>query len=284
MIEIRYEITEKQEQMLHDRCRRVLFMRCSEAALQSRIASAICESELHEIIKKYDLCDICDFSGLHISVAKMLVKCVITVLYKYPRLRGGMNFIGSRRGYFTLLDAVIKSDAKAVKELGMQYIMNAESMQSVGLASKELLERSSSSEGNTLAQAVAIMGILDGIMIDEEDFNSKEFRKIKIELERAVATKQSPQGCASVEAVIYHEIGHLLDFLCHVNERQEVIAEFNSYTEEQLTDKLSSYAATSVQEYIAEGFAECMASLAPRYIAKRILQQIDDSYKVCNAV
>ena len=72
----------------------------------------------------------------------------------------------------------------------MLYIMNGESMQSVGVASKELLEISSSFEGNTLVQAVSIMDILDGIIIDEENFNSKEFRQIKIELERTVATKK----------------------------------------------------------------------------------------------
>lgn len=278
MKELRFTINNKQEQLLNVRAKRTLYKLCSEAALQSRVAAAICESELREIIKKYDLCDVCDFTGLHISVAKVLVKCVVAVTYKYPRLRSRMNFIGSRKGYMSLLDKLAGGDAETIKSLGMQYIADRGSINAVSNAAKELLCKSSTNQGNTLAQAIWVMGILDGIIIDEEDFNNKEFRQIKIALERAVEMKQSPQGCASVEAVIYHETGHLLDFLCSVSKKAEVVSDFNSRSEEELKDELSLYAATSVCEYVAEGFAESMSSPAPRQLAKRILSYIDSSY------
>ncbi len=280
MIELRFTVNKQQEQLLNVRTKRTLYKLCSEAALQSRIASAICESELYEVIKKYDLCDVYDFSGLHISVAKMLVKCVITVIYRYPRLRSRMNFIGSVKGYKALLDKLAENDSATIKTLGMQYIANRESITAISKATKALLNKTTNQDGNTLAQAISVMGILDGILLDEEDFSNREFRQIKISLEHAVAIRQSPQGCASVEAVIYHEIGHLLDYLCGVSEKSDVLSDFNSQSKEELTNALSSYAATSVQEFVAEGFAECMASPFPRQTAKRILNYIDDCYNL----
>lgn len=279
MIEVHYTVTEKQERMLCERARRTMFKRCSESILQSRVASAVCESELREWIKKYDLCDVCDFSGLHISVAKMLVKCVITVMYKYPRLRGRMNFIGSRKGYMELLDKLSENDSETVRVLGIQYIMDTDSVKSIGNSGKQLLNETFGSRGNTLAEAISFFGIIDGILIDEADFNSKEIRNIKIELERAMLTRHFPKGCASVESVIYHEIGHIMDYLCRIRNRRDVISEFNAFTKEELTNNLSSYATVSVAEYIAEGFSECMSSSSPRAVATTILRHIDECYK-----
>lgn len=278
MIEFNCEITEKQKRLLNDRAKRVMLMRCSEFVLQDRVASVICESQLRELIKKYDLCDVSDFSGLHISVAKMLTKCAISATYKYPRLRAKMNFIGSRQGYMDLLDKLSINDEETVRALGIQYIMDSDTVKSIGSVAKQLLADSMGSDGNTLAQAVSFIGIIDGILVDEADFNNKEFRQIKIELERAVATKQFPQGCSSVEAVIYHEIGHVLDFLCGISKSTAVVNEFNSYTQKQLKDDLSAYAATSVMEYVAEGFAESMSNPLPRAIASNILKHINDFY------
>lgn len=233
---------------------------------------------MEDKIRKYDLCDLYDFSGLHISVAKMLVKCVIKVSYRYPRLRSRMNFIGSRKGFLSLLERLADCDISTVKRLGIQYIADDDLIRGLSETSKKLIEMSSSGDGNVLAQAITVMGILDGIILDEQDFGSRELHQARVELENAVATGQSPQGCASVEAVVYHEIGHLLDYLCDISENDEVLAEFSSCSADEITEALSYYASTSIQEYLAEGFAESMANPLPRKTARQILSYFDNAY------
>lgn len=278
MIEIKYTLQEQQAELLKVRTNRKMYKLCPESLLLARVSSAVCESELYDIVKKYNLCDVCDFEGLHISVAKIMVKCVVSVLYKYPRIRGTVNFIGSRKGYMSLLDRLADYDFSTVKDLGVQYIADSNLLCILSNSLKELFSDFSNKNVNALAQAISAMGIADGILLDDEDFSSKEIRQIKIELERAVATKQFPQGCASVESVIYHEMGHLLDYLCGISKDEEVLSEFNNHTRDELINMLSEYAATSVREFVAEGFSEIMSNPTPRPTALRILNLIDKIY------
>ena len=51
----------------------------------------------------------------------------------------------------------------------------------------------------------------------------------------------------------------------------------------KIAKELSAYAATSPAEYVAEGFAECMSSGAPRRAARAVAEAIAKSYQTLEA-
>lgn len=74
-------------------------------------------------------------------------------------------------------------------------------------------------------------------------------------------------------------MGHLLDYLCGVYEDEQLRSEYNSMSAETVKKELSDYATSSINEYIAEGYAEYMSSSSPRAVAKSIKEAIARRYQ-----
>lgn len=257
-----------------------MYKLCSESKLHSMIGASICESELISLTKKYGICDVCDFSGLHISVSKRLLDRVVEVMYKYPRLRSRICFLGSRKGYLDLVDKLISDPDAEVKSLGIQYIFSKENTCQIAQTMKEFLEsRILKSNETVLAETVWTGGVIDGIMIDDRVFGAKDIRQAKIDLEKSVLVSHFPNGCDSIDGPIYHEIGHTLDFLCDVANDEQLLAEYNSLSASDIQNNLSGYATISIREFIAEGFSEYMSSATPRTLAKHVVEAIDRCYQ-----
>lgn len=280
MIEFSFELGAQQSELLNVRLKRKFYKLCQEAKLHSLINSAICESELAAIIKKYGLSDVCDFSGLHISVAKRLTDCVVTALYMYPKLRSRICFIGSKKGYMNALSKLSAYDGEFIKSLGVQYVLSEASAAKIGQVVADLLndDKDEWDGQNTLAHAMYVCGVLDGIILDDKDFGKNDILQIKLKLKMDALVSHSPKDCASIESVIYHEIGHLLDYLCDVSKDKRLSCEYSSISKLEIKKSLSEYAAISIEEYIAEGFSEYMSTSSPRAAAKRIKEAIDRRY------
>lgn len=280
MIEVSYKLDKQQKELLDIREKRQMYMLCSESKLHSMIGASICESELISLTKKYGICDVCDFSGLHISVSKRLLDRVVEVMYRYPRLRSRICFLGSRKGYLDLVDKLISADDAEIKSLGIQYIFSKENTRQIGQAIKELFDSQIlKSDEVLLAQTILTGGAVDGIMIDDRVFGARDIRQAKIDLEKSVLVSHSPNGCDSIDGPIYHEIGHTLDFLCAVANDEQLLAEYNSLSALDIQNNLSGYATSSIREFIAEGFSEYMSSATPRTLAKHIVEAIDRCYQ-----
>lgn len=280
MLNLSVKFNDQQLELLDIRKSRQLYKLCSELKLHSLIGATTCESELVSIVKKYGISDMCDFTGLHISVSQKLTDCIVTVLYKYPRLRSRICFIGSRKGCLDSMSKLISADDGVIRSFGIQHILTGENARQIGQAITEMLSESDDSyEANVLAQAITTCGLIDGIMVDERDFGTKNIWKKQIELQASVFMKHSPKGCASVDSIIYHEIGHLLDFLCDVSEDDQLLAEYNGLSKSEIKSKLSGYAATSIAEFIADGFSEYMSSPNPRDLSKHVVATIDRCYQ-----
>ena len=258
-------------------------MRSSEERLHELAENAWSEDSLAQLVRKYGLCDVCDFSGLNISAARVLVNCAIAALYRYPLLRSRFCYLGSQKGYVALVKKLTQCDAETMKALGLQHICGAELARSFGQGLLEFMAEPSRGTGNVLAQAVLAGGFLDGVLLDERDFSTERFREIKESLEESVRIGHFAKDCASVSAVIFHEIGHLLDSLCGVSEGAAVQEAFREGRERKIAKELSAYAATSPAEYVAEGFAECMSSGAPRRAARAVAEAIAKSYQTLEA-
>ncbi len=279
MVVLELSLGEQEEELLELRQKRKFLLRCEESRLHSLVDEAFNESALKALARKYNLCDVCDFSGLNISAARVLINCIISVLYRFPYLRSKTCFLGSKRAYLSLLHAIAAGDEEALRSLGVQHICNRETAGSVGKGTLRMLENMRESEGaNTLAVAVYACGIADGIVVDEADFSTERFLAVRQELAENERIGHSPKKCDTVSSVIYHEIGHLLDYLCDVNEYPALSARYRATDRRTIERELSAYAATSPGEYIAEGFAEFMSNPDPRETARFIAASIEKCY------
>lgn len=284
MIHIKFCINETQRELLGIRKDRRFVMRCEEGQLHELVENAFSEDQLLAIVKKYGLCDVCNFSGLNMSVSRIAVNCVISALYKYPRLRGAMCYVGSKKGYLSMLKKFSEHDEDTLKLLGVQYICDGSTARSLGQAVTELIsEPDEDPQENVLAHAISGMGLLDGILLDENDFGTEKFLQIKRSLKQNVRSGYSPKGCGSVASVIFHEIGHLLDYLCKVSKDEEFAGQYEGKSEYEIGKSLSKYAATSVKEYVAEGFAEYMSNSSPRRAAMDVAAAIERCYQTQKA-
>ena len=88
-----------------------------------------------------------------------------------------------------------------------------------------------------------------------------------------------PKGCTGPESIIYHEVGHLMDYFCKVSSSDAFPLYFGHFSEQDIRSELSEYATKNPAEMIAEGFAEYMCSPSPRPLACLIGRIIDDKYR-----
>ena len=280
MIRIEFNLDDMQSELLRVRRSRRFVMRCTEERAHELVENAYTVDQLTTVVRKYGLCDVCNFTGLDMSASRVIVNCVIRVMYKFPCLRGLMCYIGSKKGYMILLKNFSGHDEYTLKTLGVQLICNCDTVISVGEAMISMIsEADKNSDANVLAQAVSGIGLLDGILLDEDDFSTSRFLQIKKNLRQSVNSKFSPEGCDSVTSVIYHELGHMLDYLCNVSADKDLIEKYEKNSKRDIGKMLSTYAASSIQEYIAEGFAEFMSNSSPRETACFIADTITRCYQ-----
>ena len=130
----------------------------------------------------------------------------------------------------------------------------------------------------TIFLAIFAFGMFDAVLLDENDYDGYSYIALISSLRRDAASGFHPKGCATPESVVYHELGHLIDYLCNLSEKfslRDFVSRLSIY-DVQLG--LSQYATTSTQELIAEAFAECMCNESPRPIAAQIGRIIDFEY------
>lgn len=98
-------------------------------------------------------------------------------------------------------------------------------------------------------------------------------------LQNDVSKKWHPEGCSSIRSVLDHEVGHQLDSLLGISNLPEIKSLFDSRSQAQITEGLSTYAwnnqnANKYGEMIAEAWAEYCNNPEPREIAKTVGSRI----------
>ena len=114
---------------------------------------------------------------------------------------------------------------------------------------------------------------------------SDQFKEnITKKINRDISFKWQPKGTGGdspetgAKSVVTHELGHAMDDLLGLSKSLEILRIWRSYRKSQIAEELSEYAATKVQEMIAEAFCEYHTSSKPRPLAVRIGSIIDQAY------
>ena len=97
------------------------------------------------------------------------------------------------------------------------------------------------------------------------------------------------KSTAHINGVVYHEMGHALHsfVLSMVFEHPDEISELNKFLRREFkrvvknTGLLSDYGSESIEEMIAECFAEYMAEENPRKFSKMVIEKILYTIEIC---
>lgn len=91
--------------------------------LKAEIADAETLEELIDFSLENDICDFCDFKGLHIENARILVSVVTSCCYKYPRVRSNICFIGANDSLCERLKSATNGNTNIIVQFGLEKII-----------------------------------------------------------------------------------------------------------------------------------------------------------------
>jgi hypothetical protein len=272
------DLTPTQVDLLNARFIRSFMIRCRKERIFDEIENATDGDALELVARRYGLCDTCEFSDLDLYGVKRLLMVVVELLYKYPRLRSRFCYIGSHAGFKAKVDRLRMGDAAMLREFALHYICDRETTKALGALAYNAMEALMSAHDSYIATAVSMFGLFDAVLLDQNDYSGYAYVQMLSDLRRNERKGFHPQGCASPESVVYHEIGHMLDYLCGLSANAELQTYVATLSKTDVLLGLSEYATVSTQELIAEAFAEYMCNPTPRKIARFIGGFIDTEY------
>ncbi len=272
------ELNENQIKLVESRINRSFYVRFKKEKILKEIDDAENGKRLEDIAKKYSLCDTCSFDGINLYGVKQILKVVVESLYKYPKLRSKLCFIGTHYELEKLLIRMKHGDKEVLNAFNLQYICTEENAKKLGFLIHDTLTQLINDHENYVATAMFAFGLFDAILLDKNDYDSYAYLEFIKQLRTNEAVGFHPKGCHTPESVVYHELGHLLDDICELSKNIEFKTYYESLTSEKIKCGLSKYACTSPKEFIAEAFAEFMCNPNPRPIAKKVGELLDKAY------
>lgn len=103
-----------------------------------------------------------------------------------------------------------------------------------------------------------------------ERFAKIETRRAKGRTSRLYLSNTTEGGAGT----FLHEYGHAIDFTKGIAEHQKFLLWYNTLSEDEINEGLSSYAATNANEFIAEAFAESFFSYQ-RPMSKKFMEILE---------
>lgn len=273
------KLNKEQRALLESRFARAFYVRCKKEKLLCEIDNAGTYTELEKIAEKYYLCDTCSFGDINLYGVKRILKVVVEILYKYPKLRSKLCFIGTHHGMEKLLARLEEGDKDVLDSFNLQYICTVENAKNLGGFIHKMLAGIISGHDGYIATAMSAYGLFDAILLDRNDYDGYAYLQFISGLRRNEAEGFHPKGCHTPESVVYHELGHLLDDMCALSENSDFKDYYGSLDRDGIKSGLSEYALESPSEFIAEAFAEFMCNPSPRPIAAKVGELLDGVYK-----
>ncbi len=281
MYHTQFYLTASQAAELDKRKKREFKPVAPEANLIVRIDRASTVFAVAQIVMSYKICDYCDFTGASLSAASMMAKVIAKVTYRFPKIRNKFCFVGTKAGYIKIMQSICANNRAVLDRFQIGNICSYDTI--VSLATDALLMMDNTEyngeKTNVLATAFSMCGIFDALVVDEADFSTLGYVKLTTSLRLAELSGEEAKGCGKPDSVIYHECGHLLDYLCGLSDDRSFIKYFESFTSTEIAKGLSEYGASNIGEFFAEAFAEYMCSPAPREIAAEAYNFILKKYR-----
>lgn len=279
MKQLEIELNDAQSSMLSARLNREFYRRCNSEIIYHKIEEAATVQELEEIAGQYGFCDVIDLSPFTTYSARKIMRILTRAIYQFPRIVGRVNYVGSYKGYEELLRKMAEGDGECVRLLGLQHILGPENAKSFGMFGLELCKKLWEDANISLAAFASLGGYCNGLLFDSTDYKDYAYLDTVATLRRNEQNGFHPKGCNTFESVAYHEIGHILDAVCHFTSSEAGKKFLEQYSSEEVESGLSRYALTSPEELVAESISEVFSSSTPRKIASEVYDKLCEFYR-----
>ena len=275
---VELELSEQQLKLMLARFDRAFFKRCRKEVILTAIEDAHNTADLEAIAKKYYLCDVCAFADINLYGVKRILKVIVEALYKYPKLRSKLCFIGTHHTLGRMFEQMERGDEDVLKAFNLHYVCNRDNAQKLGHIITNVLNAIIGDHEGYIATAMCAFGLFDALLLDKNDFDGYAYLQVVSDLRANEASGFHPKACNSVEFVVYHELGHLIDDMCGFYRSDQFNRFYSGLTTADIKFGLSGYALESPKEFIAEAFAEYMCNPSPRPIAAKTVELLDAAY------
>lgn len=279
MKQLEIQLTDAQNRMLAARLDREFYKRCAPEAIYRKIDEVATVQELEAIAENYGFCDMIDLSTFTLYGARKIMRILTRAIYQFPKIVGWINYVGSYKGFEDLLRGIGKGGGECLRALGLQHILSPENAKRFGRFGLELCGELWEDAEISLAAFVHLGGYCNGFLFDSTDYKDYAYLNTIAILRKNEQIGFHPKGCNSFEAVAYHEIGHILDAVCHFTSSEEGKKFLEQYSSEEIERGLSRYALTSPGELVAEAVSEIFSNPAPRKIASEVFAQLYEAYQ-----
>lgn len=266
----------KEFNLLKDRGKQNFSKKDTLKNITNKINSATNIANLQKIACENDICDVCKLKRINLQGAKTLLASIVKMQYKYPILRSYTRFIGSHQQLKKILKSCKFSIKKVLKEFKIDNILNKNNGKQVANLLLGVLNNLLEQSDTFIATTFYAFGLFDAVLVDEQDYSIKRYSQLLKEIVYSERGGLYPKGCDTPESVIYHEMGHLLDYKYSISTSKALKNIYNSYSDSQIKNGLSEYALTDMQEFFADAFCELQTVKEPRQIATRVGELIKD--------
>ena len=280
MIQRQIALTSQQYDNYRRRSTRVFSPIRPQATLLAEINAAKTPVQVASIVLNNRLCDDCDFADFDLSFTRSLATALVSVSYHFPKIRAKLGYVGSKKGFLSALQKFAVADRSVIRRYELTNVCSDRDIAAIAADGIIMIDKThygrTGGKGNILAEAFSLHNMIEALMLDEEDFGGSGYKKTCRDL---AFGHDHPKGCEDPVSVVYHELGHLLDYLCGINGDPSFRGYYEGFSKDRIKRELSDYAATNAYEFFAEAFTEYMCSQKPREIACRVGVYLEDKYK-----
>lgn len=128
---------------------------------------------------------------------------------------------------------------------------------------------------SSIPELNAVIKKYEGIVANEMQCNNAQRLKETLEFNK----QRGQLAVGTIAGAFDHEVAHQIDFALGLSENAEMVSLYRSMPYQEIASGLSRYGASTIAEFIAEGWAEYCNSDNPRPIAKRIGEIIEKEAK-----
>ena len=232
--------------------------------------------EAEKYLVDNNIVDFADFGKIKdVAIVNEWSRALFETIKAYPELREAQKFTGSIQARNKILYEYQLNDyLEKLKVVNAGHNIPDKALKDY--AKKHIKKRKINDNWLAVSLHNEIVG---GISINEVPATGLNLHNLQSILDKDVKDEFRPVGSNSIKANADHELGHELDNLLKIKEQKEVIAIFEQLTNDNLIKtEVSEYAKTSIEEFIAECWAEYKNSSKPRRISEKIGRIIDNTY------
>ena len=268
-----------QYKLITDRRHRTFLKRCRKEKILEEIHACGNYRELEALAKKRDLCDTCCFSDVNLYGIKRVLIALVELLYRYPTLRSKLCYIGTIQSFEEFSARLEKGEKELLCAYNLQYICTEENAKKLGKYLHKRIRRLIREwDEHTIAIAMSTRDLFDAILLNRTMYEGYAYLNRMSSSRYDESVGFHSKGGHHPESTIYHEAGHLLDYLCNFRYNEDFLAYYKKFSVDEIKKKVSEYAATNAAEFIAECFAEYFISDSPRHVAKTVGEMLDKAY------